>query len=337
MEHKDIEKDVAPEEVVSVNFIEAIINKDNETGKYGGRVLTRFPPEPNGYLHIGHAKSICLNFGIGKQYNGLTNLRFDDTNPVKEDVEYVNSIMEDVKWLGFDWNEQPRYASDYFDQMYEYAKKLITLGKAYVDDQSADEIKQNRGDFSTPGVNSPYRERSVEENLALFEEMKAGKYKDGEKVLRAKIDMAHPNIVMRDPVIYRIVNTEHHNTGNEWKIYPMYDLSLIHIFIGRRKFSDIELEDDEKDPAAHNVVAQDNRDDEEHKIVRMNVPFAQPGQGVRGTYFIGYARYWDVTKTMLTNMFTQNDKLLDYSKPITGMLFFIPSLDTLDAIAEGEL
>ena len=225
MEHKDIEKDVAPEEVVSVNFIEAIINKDNETGKYGGRVLTRFPPEPNGYLHIGHAKSICLNFGIGKQYNGLTNLRFDDTNPVKEDVEYVNSIMEDVKWLGFDWNEQPRYASDYFDQMYEYAKKLITLGKAYVDDQTADEIKQNRGDFSTPGVNSPYRERSVEENLALFEEMKAGKYKDGEKVLRAKIDMAHPNIVMRDPVIYRIVNTEHHNTGNEWKIYPMYDFA----------------------------------------------------------------------------------------------------------------
>ena len=225
LEHKDIEKDVAPEEVVSVNFIEAIINKDNETGKYGGRVLTRFPPEPNGYLHIGHAKSICLNFGIGKQYNGLTNLRFDDTNPVKEDVEYVNSIMEDVKWLGFDWNEQPRYASDYFDQMYEYAKKLITLGKAYVDDQTADEIKQNRGDFSTPGVNSPYRERSVEENLALFEEMKAGKYKDGEKVLRAKIDMAHPNIVMRDPVIYRIVNTEHHNTGNEWKIYPMYDFA----------------------------------------------------------------------------------------------------------------
>ena len=225
LEHKDIEKDVAPEEVVSVNFIEAIINKDNETGKYGGRVLTRFPPEPNGYLHIGHAKSICLNFGIGKQYNGLTNLRFDDTNPVKEDVEYVNSIMEDVKWLGFEWNEHPRYASDYFDQMYEYAKKLITLGKAYVDDQTADEIKQNRGDFSTPGVNSPYRDRSVEENLMLFEEMKAGKYKDGEKVLRAKIDMAHPNIVMRDPVIYRIVNTEHHNTGNEWKIYPMYDFA----------------------------------------------------------------------------------------------------------------
>ena len=225
MEHKDIEKTVAPEEVVSVNFIEAIINKDNETGKYGGRVLTRFPPEPNGYLHIGHAKSICLNFGIGKQYNGLTNLRFDDTNPAKEDVEYVNSIMEDVKWLGFDWADEPRYASDYFNQMYEYAKKLITLGKAYVDDQTADEIKQTRGDFSTPGVNSPYRDRSVEENLKLFEEMKDGKYADGEKVLRAKIDMAHPNIVMRDPVLYRIVNAEHHNTGNEWKIYPMYDFA----------------------------------------------------------------------------------------------------------------
>ena len=225
LEHKDIEKTVAPEEVVSVNFIEAIINKDNETGKYGGRVLTRFPPEPNGYLHIGHAKSICLNFGIGKQYNGLTNLRFDDTNPAKEDVEYVNSIMEDVKWLGFEWADEPRYASDYFDQMYEYAKKLITLGKAYVDDQTADEIKQTRGDFSTPGINSPYRDRSVEENLKLFEEMKDGKYADGEKVLRAKIDMAHPNIVMRDPVLYRIVNAEHHNTGNEWKIYPMYDFA----------------------------------------------------------------------------------------------------------------
>ncbi len=169
-----------------LTLLKLLSTKITKTGKYGGRVLTRFPPEPNGYLHIGHAKSICLNFGIGKQYNGLTNLRFDDTNPVKEDVEYVNSIMEDVKWLGFDWNEQPRYASDYFDQMYEYAKKLITLGKAYVDDQTADEIKQNRGDFSTPGVNSPYRDRSVEENLKLFEEMKAGKYKDGEKVLRAK-------------------------------------------------------------------------------------------------------------------------------------------------------
>ena len=204
MEHKDIEKTVAPEEVVSVNFIEAIINKDNETGKYGGRVLTRFPPEPNGYLHIGHAKSICLNFGIGKQYNGLTNLRFDDTNPAKEDVEYVNSIMEDVKCLGFDWAGVPRYASDYFGQMYEYAKKLITLGKAYVDDQTADEIKQTRGDFSTPGTNSPYRDRSVEEDLKLFEEMKDGKYADGEKVLRAKIDMAHPNIVHIPSVLWNL-------------------------------------------------------------------------------------------------------------------------------------
>ncbi|MDU1673499.1 MAG: glutamine--tRNA ligase [Veillonella sp.] len=210
MEHKDIEKSVAPEEVVSVNFIEAIINKDNETGKYGGRVLTRFPPEPNGYLHIGHAKSICLNFGIGKQYNGLTNLRFDDTNPVKEDVEYVNSIMEDVKWLGFDWNEQPRYASDYFDQMYEYAKKLITLGKAYVDNQTADEIKQNRGDFSTPGVNSPYRDRSVEENLALFEEMKAGKY----------YDFAHPI----EDAIERIT---HSICTLEFEVHrPLYDWVL---------------------------------------------------------------------------------------------------------------
>ena len=225
LEHKDIEQNVAPEEVVSVNFIEAEINKDNEEGVYGGRVHTRFPPEPNGYLHIGHAKSICLNFGLGEEYKGLTNLRFDDTNPEKEDVEYVNSIKEDVEWLGFHWDGDVRYASDYFGKMYDYAKKLITLGKAYVDDQTAEEIRQTRGDFSTPGMNSPYRDRSVEENLALFEDMKAGKYGDGEKVLRAKIDMAHPNIVMRDPVLYRIVNAEHHNTGSEWKIYPMYDFA----------------------------------------------------------------------------------------------------------------
>lgn len=219
------ENTVAPEEVVSVNFIEAEINKDNEKGVYGGRVHTRFPPEPNGYLHIGHAKSICLNFNLGKEYNGLTNLRFDDTNPEKEDVEYVNSIMEDVKWLGFDWDGEARYASDYFGQMYEYAKKLISLGKAYVDDQTAEEIRQTRGDFNTPGTNSPYRNRSVEENLALFEDMKNGKFKDGEKVLRAKIDMADPNIVMRDPVLYRIVNAPHHCTGTEWNIYPMYDFA----------------------------------------------------------------------------------------------------------------
>lgn len=225
MEHKDTEQTVAPEEVVSINFIEAEINKDNEEGVYGGRVHTRFPPEPNGYLHIGHAKSICLNFGLGEEYKGLTNLRFDDTNPEKEDVEYVNSIKEDVEWLGFHWDGDVRYASDYFGKMYDYAKKLISLGKAYVDDQTAEEIRQTRGDFSTPGTNSPYRDRSVEENLKLFEEMKDGKYKDGEKVLRAKIDMADPNIVMRDPVLYRIVNAAHHRTGSEWSIYPMYDFA----------------------------------------------------------------------------------------------------------------
>ena len=211
--------------VETVNFIEQIINKDNEEGVYGGRVHTRFPPEPNGYLHIGHAKSICLNFGLGQEYNGLTNLRFDDTNPAKEDREYVDSIKADVEWLGFSWDGEPRYASDYFPKMYDYAKKLISLGKAYVDDQTPDQIRQNRGDFSTPGTNSPFRDRSVEENLALFEEMKAGKYKDGEKVLRAKIDMADPNIVMRDPVLYRIVNADHHRTGSEWNIYPMYDFA----------------------------------------------------------------------------------------------------------------
>jgi glutaminyl-tRNA synthetase len=213
------------ETVETVNFIEQIINKDNEEGVYGGRVHTRFPPEPNGYLHIGHAKSICLNFGLGQEYNGLTNLRFDDTNPAKEDREYVDSIKADVEWLGFSWDGEPRYASDYFPKMYDYAKKLISLGKAYVDDQTPDQIRQNRGDFSTPGTNSPFRDRPVEENLALFEEMKAGKYKDGEKVLRAKIDMADPNIVMRDPVLYRIVNADHHRTGSEWNIYPMYDFA----------------------------------------------------------------------------------------------------------------
>ncbi|WP_127160957.1 glutamine--tRNA ligase/YqeY domain fusion protein [Veillonella sp. VA137] len=207
----------------TVNFIEAIINTDNEENTYGKRVHTRFPPEPNGYLHIGHAKSICLNFGLGKSYQGLTNLRFDDTNPVKEDVEYVESIEEDVKWLGFEWYGDVHYASDYFGKLYEYAQVLIKKGKAYVDDQTPEEIRATRGDFITPGTNSPYRDRSVEENLRLFEEMKAGKYKDGEKVLRAKIDMADPNIVMRDPVLYRILHADHHRTGSEWNIYPMYD------------------------------------------------------------------------------------------------------------------
>lgn len=224
MEEKEIQASET-ETVETVNFIEQIINKDNEEGVYSGRVHTRFPPEPNGYLHIGHAKSICLNFGLGQEYNGLTNLRFDDTNPAKEDREYVDSIKADVEWLGFSWDGEPRYASDYFPKMYDYAKKLISLGKAYVDDQTPDQIRQNRGDFSTPGTNSPFRDRPVEENLALFEEMKAGKYKDGEKVLRAKIDMADPNIVMRDPVLYRIVNADHHRTGSEWNIYPMYDFA----------------------------------------------------------------------------------------------------------------
>ena len=207
----------------TINFIEAIINTDNEENTYGKRVHTRFPPEPNGYLHIGHAKSICLNFGLGKSYQGLTNLRFDDTNPVKEDVEYVESIEEDVKWLGFEWHGDVHYASDYFGKLYEYAQVLIKKGKAYVDDQTPEEIRATRGDFTTPGTNSPYRNRSVEENLRLFEEMKEGKYKDGEKVLRAKIDMADPNIVMRDPVLYRILHADHHRTGSEWNIYPMYD------------------------------------------------------------------------------------------------------------------
>ena len=207
----------------TINFIEAIINTDNEENIYGKRVHTRFPPEPNGYLHIGHAKSICLNFGLGKSYQGLTNLRFDDTNPVKEDVEYVESIEEDVKWLGFTWHGDVHYASDYFGRLYEYAQVLIKKGKAYVDDQTPEEIRATRGDFTTPGTNSPYRDRSVEENLRLFQEMKEGKYKDGEKVLRAKIDMADPNIVMRDPVLYRILHADHHRTGSEWNIYPMYD------------------------------------------------------------------------------------------------------------------
>ena len=274
MEHKDTEQTVAPEEVVSINFIEAEINKDNEEGVYGGRVHTRFPPEPNGYLHIGHAKSICLNFGLGEEYKGLTNLRFDDTNPEKEDVEYVNSIKEDVEWLGFHWDGDVRYASDYFGKMYDYAKKLISLGKAYVDDQTAEEIRQTRGDFSTPGTNSPYRDRSVEENLKLFEEMKEGKYKDGEKVLRAKIDMADPNIVMRDPVLYRIVNAAHHRTGSEWSIYPMYDFAHpIEDAIERITHSVCTLEFEVHRPL-YDWVLEDWEDDEKPRQIefaRLNV------------------------------------------------------------------
>ena len=208
---------------ITKNFIENFIDEDNASNKYGTRVHTRFPPEPNGYLHIGHAKSICLNFGIAKKYGGLTNLRFDDTNPSKENTEFVESIKKDVKWLGFDWGDRLYYTSDYFDQIYEYAVKLIKLGKAYVDDLTSEQIKAYRGTFNTPGKESPYRNRSVEENLRLFEEMKAGKYADGEKVLRAKIDMASPNINMRDPVIYRILHATHHRTADKWFIYPMYD------------------------------------------------------------------------------------------------------------------
>jgi glutaminyl-tRNA synthetase len=210
---------------ITKNFIENFIDQDNEAGVYDKRVHTRFPPEPNGYLHIGHAKSICLNFGIAKKYGGMTNLRFDDTNPAKENVEYVDSIKEDVQWLGFTWDDRMFYASDYFEKIYNYAVKLIRLGKAYVDDLTGEQIHQYRGSFSKPGIESPYRNRSVEENLLLFEEMKAGKYPDGAKVLRAKIDMASPNINLRDPVLYRIVHATHHRTGDAWCIYPMYDFA----------------------------------------------------------------------------------------------------------------
>lgn len=208
------------------NFIEAEINKDIENNVYANnRVLTRFPPEPNGYLHVGHVKSICLNFGLGEKYHGETNVRFDDTNPTKEDVEYVNSILYDVKWLGFNWKEPVHYASDYFPQLYEYACKLIEMGLAYVDDQTSEEIHDTRGDLEHPGIESPWRNRPIEENLRLFKEMKDGKYKNGEKVLRAKIDMSSPNMVMRDPVLYRILHVPHHRTGDKWCIYPMYDFA----------------------------------------------------------------------------------------------------------------
>ena len=206
-----------------LNFIEEIIENDLASGRCTS-VLTRFPPEPNGYLHIGHAKSICLNFGLAKKYGGKTNIRFDDTNPTKEDVEYVDSIKEDVKWLGFEWANE-FYASDYFEQLYEWACVLIRKGLAYVDDQSQEEIRAGRGTVSTPGVNSPYRDRSVEENLTLFRQMREGRFKEGEKVLRAKIDMAHPNMLLRDPLMYRINYSHHHRTGNKWCIYPMYDFA----------------------------------------------------------------------------------------------------------------
>jgi glutaminyl-tRNA synthetase len=212
------------EEEKSLNFIEEIIEGDIAAGKNNGRVLTRFPPEPNGYLHIGHAKSICLNFGVAKKYGGETNLRFDDTNPEKEDTEYVDSIKEDVEWLGFHWAKE-LYASDYFEQLYLYAVDLIRKGLAYVDDSSAEEIAVLKGTPTEPGKDGAYRSRTMEENLTLFEEMRSGKYADGQKVLRAKVDMASPNMHMRDPIIYRIKHTDHHRTGNAWCIYPMYDFA----------------------------------------------------------------------------------------------------------------
>lgn len=212
------------EAIVSKNFIEQIIEKDLSEGYYD-TVRTRFPPEPNGYLHIGHAKSILLNYGLAKKYNGQFNMRFDDTNPTKEKTEFVDSIKEDIMWLGADWEDRLYFASDYFEQMYEAAIKLIKKGKAYVCDLTAEEIREYRGTLTTPGKDSPYRNRSIEENLQLFEEMKQDKYKDGEKVLRAKIDMSSPNINMRDPVIYRVAHMTHHNTGDKWCIYPMYDFA----------------------------------------------------------------------------------------------------------------
>jgi len=209
----------------SLNFIEQIIEEDIRNNKNEARVNTRFPPEPNGYLHIGHAKSICLNFGLAKKYNGLCNLRFDDTNPVKEDVEYVDSIKEDVRWLGFDWDEREYYASDYFETLYEYAVKLIKKGKAYVCDLNSDEISLMRGTVTSPGTESPFRSRSIEENLELFQKMRSGDFDEGACVLRAKIDMAHPNMLMRDPILYRIIKASHHRTGDTWCIYPMYDFA----------------------------------------------------------------------------------------------------------------
>lgn len=213
------------EKAKNTNFICEIVDEHLKTNRFQGKVHTRFPPEPNGYLHIGHAKSICLNFGIASSYNGLCNLRMDDTNPSKEEPEYVNSIIEDVKWLGFDWQDRLYYASDYFDNLYNYAVQLIKNGKAYVCDLTADQIREYRGTLTEPGKDSPYRDRTIEENVDLFSRMKNGEFPDGSRVLRAKIDMAHPNIVMRDPVFYRIKREHHHRTGDKWCIYPMYDFA----------------------------------------------------------------------------------------------------------------
>jgi glutaminyl-tRNA synthetase len=222
IDNNEKEKNETQISSISSNFIHNIIDKDLETGKYGEKVYTRFPPEPNGYLHIGHAKSICLNFSIAEKYNGKCNLRYDDTNPGKEDVEYVDSIEADVKWLGFNWTER-LFASDYFEKMYQYAMELIKKGKAYICELNVEEMKEYRGTLTEPGKDSPSRNRSIEENQKLFEEMREGKHEDGKFVLRAKIDMASPNINLRDPIIYRIAHQTHHNTGNKWCIYPMYD------------------------------------------------------------------------------------------------------------------
>ncbi len=221
MEEANKPIEASAEEAKKLNFLEEIIESDLAEGKYKS-ILTRFPPEPNGYLHLGHAKSLCINFGLAQKYGGKTNLRYDDTNPTKEDTEYVDAIKEDIKWLGFQW-EKECYASDYFDQLYEWAEQMIMKGQAYVDDQTQEEMRENRGTVETPGKDSPWRNRSVEENLKLFREIKEGKYADGEKVLRAKIDMAHPNMMFRDPILYRIKHAHHHRTGDKWCIYPMYD------------------------------------------------------------------------------------------------------------------
>jgi glutaminyl-tRNA synthetase len=222
---KETNLNESEESKASLNFIEQIVEEDLRNNKNDSRVHTRFPPEPNGYLHIGHAKSICLNFGLANDYKGKTNLRFDDTNPLTEDVEYVDSIKEDVRWLGFDWEDREYYASDYFEQLYEFAVKLIKKGKAYVCDMSAEEISANRGTPTRPGKESPFRKRSVEENIDLFDRMRKGEFRDGEKVLRAKIDMSSPNMHMRDPILYRVIHAHHHRTGDAWCIYPTYDFA----------------------------------------------------------------------------------------------------------------
>ena len=219
------EKDTGAAAAPAQDFIREIVAADVAAGKNGGRVVTRFPPEPNGYLHIGHAKAICLDFGVADEFGGYCNLRFDDTNPVKEDVEYVDSIKHDVEWLGFHWRDREYYASDYYEQLYQYAEALIRKGVAYVDSLSADEIREHRGTLTEPGKDSPYRTRSADENLDLFRRMRAGEFPDGAHVLRAKIDMRSPNITMRDPVLYRIRHAEHHRTGTAWCIYPMYDFA----------------------------------------------------------------------------------------------------------------